>query len=677
MIIFKKLYIVTLVLLVHQCHGKILFADESFQFLRSPNGEIIIGLIGDLFYPPYPPDFKLEIDHQGNPLIMHIKGPIYTIHSDTHVIEKSMDLNRRANYRLSPDKTKLLIMGYYESSNDFLVFDWVNQKKILEGVGKPYFLSFLNGGRFLLHHERNSDSGILYDLQEGTQITLDFTNILQVLEIQPEQSCAVGIHGEKVSVGEDMYEIKETYYHRWNYIDHTVVEHVLLKNAKQYNRYDKLFINFLRPVHDRNEMIGVVSQQTGNWQPAYRFNLWDIQSGEEIMITPNDLIDYYGEPVDISLDGQWLLAYEWPIFVNITNLRETGIVDESIGGHYLVYEKQKELLHLYGTPNGIFEIYQYDVVNKHYKKGFPLLGRPLLAQEAVFSSSNQLITSSNSGNDWKWEHQWDFDTRSVSNFSFPNDLDRIRRVACFSPDDTRAVGIADQSIKILNGALDTILHSLTVSETDDRYQAAFSPEGSRLLVATGRETDPGADNLIRIYETMNFEAVRDLRGHTDSVWYADFSPDGRRIVSASRDGTAKVWDTETGAIVSDFVVHATGVVYARFFPDGRRVLSADNDHRAYIWDAQTARIEQTFDSIHLPARLSPDGHCLFAGTEVWDIASGQIIKILDGEAKDLQCLALSPDGSLLLTSESEGLTKVWKVREHILKPAEIEDFEMY
>ncbi|NPU99204.1 MAG: hypothetical protein HPY51_18560 [Candidatus Omnitrophica bacterium] len=171
--------------------------------------------------------------------------------------------------------------------------------------------------------------------------------------------------------------------------------------------------------------------------------------------------------------------------------------------------------------------------------------------------------------------------------------------------------------------------------------------------------------------------IRDLRGHTDSVWYADFSPDGRRIVSASRDGTAKVWDAETGAMVSEFVGHATGVVYARFFPDGRRVLSADNDHRAYIWDSQTARIEQTFEFIHLPARLSPDGHYLFAGTEVWDIAAGQIIKILDGEAKDLQCLALSPDGSLLLTSESEGLTKVWKVREHILKPAEIEDFEMY
>ncbi|HQH73505.1 MAG TPA: hypothetical protein PK360_15635, partial [bacterium] len=37
-------------------------AGEPFQFLRSPNGEVIIGLIGDLFYPPYPPDFKLEID---------------------------------------------------------------------------------------------------------------------------------------------------------------------------------------------------------------------------------------------------------------------------------------------------------------------------------------------------------------------------------------------------------------------------------------------------------------------------------------------------------------------------------------------------------------------------------------------------------------------------------------
>ena len=38
-----------------------------------------------------------------------------------------------------------------------------------------------------------------------------------------------------------------------------------------------------------------------------------------------------------------------------------------------------------------------------------------------------------------------------------------------------------------------------------------------------------------------------LEGHTDGVWSAAFSPDGKRIVTASKDGTARLWDAADGA----------------------------------------------------------------------------------------------------------------------------------
>ncbi len=647
---------------------------ETVQFFQSPQGEWVIG---------FPPEFDLEIDPQGNPLILAREGTVYMIHPETYIVENNWEIHPPSSLRFSPDKTKVLITPK-EAPDTFSLLDWNTKRIILEEECKDKSISFLNNGRFVLKHDKKNETATIYDLQENSQFTVETKNIMQILEIQPAQRSMVGIYGVK-EYDETRYysEIKETFYHRWNYVNGVVLEHKLLADSRQYvatSARDQRNIQFMKSMYTADELIGVVTVMVSANVGDILY-LWNTLTGKVEQRSKDDKLLYYGTPVEISADGQWLLNYGYPTWIiSIPAIQQTGFIayDDQFRMIDLVYDSPNNLLYLQGRSYEFIGIAVYDIKNKQYITEFPTVISPLMENEALFLFTNRLITSYPSG----FVYQWDFENRSATYLPLPAlsilpGPDSIRRVACFSPDDALAVGIADRSIKILNGALDTILHSLTVSETDDRYQAAFSPDGARLLVATGRESDPGTDNLIRIYETRNFEAVRDIRGHTDSVWYADFSPDGRRIVSASRDATAKVWDAETGAMVSDFVGHATGVVYARFFPDGRRVLSADNDHRAYIWDTNTARIEQTFDSIHLPARLSPDGHYLFAGTEVWDIAAGQIIKILDGAAKDLLCLALSPDGSMLLTSESEGLTKVWDVQEHILKPMGIEEFDMY
>ena len=39
-------------------------------------------------------------------------------------------------------------------------------------------------------------------------------------------------------------------------------------------------------------------------------------------------------------------------------------------------------------------------------------------------------------------------------------------------------------------------------------------------------------------------------GHTDEVKAASFSPDGKKIVTASRDNTSKIWDAATGVLLA-------------------------------------------------------------------------------------------------------------------------------
>ena len=53
-----------------------------------------------------------------------------------------------------------------------------------------------------------------------------------------------------------------------------------------------------------------------------------------------------------------------------------------------------------------------------------------------------------------------------------------------------------------------------------------------------------------------------------------FSPDGRRIVTASDDKTARVWDAESGKPVGEPMRHEDVVYAASFSPDGRRIVTA-------------------------------------------------------------------------------------------------------
>ena len=64
---------------------------------------------------------------------------------------------------------------------------------------------------------------------------------------------------------------------------------------------------------------------------------------------------------------------------------------------------------------------------------------------------------------------------------------------------------------------------------------------------------------------------------------AVFGPDGKRVVTASGDDTARIWDAASGNLSAVLKGHTFEVSSAAFSPDGRRVVTVSNDKTARIW----------------------------------------------------------------------------------------------
>src|SRR5439155_1518074 len=149
------------------------------------------------------------------------------------------------------------------------------------------------------------------------------------------------------------------------------------------------------------------------------------------------------------------------------------------------------------------------------------------------------------------------------------------------------------------------------------------------------------------------------RGPVNSV---QWSPDGRRVITAGDDGTAQVWDILTGKPVTLPLRHAGKVTLAAFSPDGRRVVTASADHTARLWDAATGKpVGRPMDHSTGRVVFSPDSRLLVGNSTVWDVATGQRVVYLNGHTSDVTTACFTPDGRRVVTGSADQTARFWDV----------------
>ncbi len=230
----------------------------------------------------------------------------------------------------------------------------------------------------------------------------------------------------------------------------------------------------------------------------------------------------------------------------------------------------------------------------------------------------------------------------------------------------------------------------------------FSRDGSLLLT----RTLASADLAPRVWRCAGGEGVA-LAGHEDSVFAAEFSRDGRRVVTASADGTVRVWSTATGVeearlavtasnaalspdgativttggsvarvwsvgapceLVREYDRHAEDIRCVAVSPDGAWVATAAGKV-AHVWRQGGAGevVVLAHRSAVLLATFSPDSACLLTALDdqtarLWRIADGRELLVLRGHQHWITAAEFAPDGRRLVTvSGYEGVVRVWPI----------------
>jgi WD40 repeat protein/serine/threonine protein kinase len=286
-------------------------------------------------------------------------------------------------------------------------------------------------------------------------------------------------------------------------------------------------------------------------------------------------------------------------------------------------------------------------------------GRHVRISATAFSHDGERVaTTTSSGTILLW------DARSGESLRSLPSLGSIVSAIAFNHSDRHiAAGEAGGTVSIFNVETAGTVWTRPSPNAQSISFCWFSPDDRWLGVAY-------FGGLVAVFETDSGQRITTLDQHSKSVVSARFLPDGESVITASPDGSVRVWDLNTGSLSgevhyapahrgSEISTQSIHPIHLRY------VATGDFDGSIFVWDRETGERRDLYQGSH-PIdhfHFSSDGTCLFVISNesviVLDTTSGKPVSRPLGPMVFGATLAVSRDGSRVMTSSRDGISRIW------------------
>ena len=222
------------------------------------------------------------------------------------------------------------------------------------------------------------------------------------------------------------------------------------------------------------------------------------------------------------------------------------------------------------------------------------------------------------------------------------------------------VGAAQEALPVITArAVDRLARRAVVDAgVGEISGACFSPDGERLAIAS-------FEDAVRIWDLRTLRQTQLIRSPLGMIWGVEYSPDGSLLALWGEEGLG-LWGTDSESFVRS---NRTRLLVARFSPDGRTLATGGWDGTIKLWDVSTG------EELHsvpghggtlLSLSFTPDGRLLASGggagdTRIclWDPGTLAQLRCSDAHDTDVHAIAFSPTHPTFVSTGPRSVVKLW------------------